>query len=183
MIQQWNVILLPLLLYLPVYADTGVDNLSLSKPIAVNAKVFSGCSLGRGASDVSQFGTINFGTLSSLENNIDVVSTENLGSIIIKCNPNTHVNIALNSGSHVSGSINSGRKLKNAITNETLLYQLFQNSGFSTIWGNGSNGGSTLAITTNGSVQEYPVYARLFSNSILPSAGTYSDTVTVTINY
>jgi len=47
-------------------------------------------------------------------------------------------------------------------------------------------GTGTLAKTISNfptTTQTYPVYARLFSATTLPEAGTYTDTVTVTLTY
>nr|WP_236712516.1 spore coat protein U domain-containing protein [Serratia symbiotica] len=66
---------------------------------------------------------------------------------------------------------------------ETLLYQLYQDSNYSILWGDSSNGGMVRTITATGNTQEINVYARLFSSSILPTSGIYSDTVLLTIIY
>lgn len=166
-----------------VLADTGVDDKTVSQSFKVQAEIIKGCLLGSGGSDTSSFGTISFGNVSLLNQNKDVISSANAGSIIVKCTPGINVTISLNSGVNNSGSISNGRLLKNANTNETLSYQLFQDANFSSIWGNGSNGGSSKIISSSGTAESYPIYARLLAASTMPSVGTYTDTVTVTISY
>lgn len=166
-----------------VMADTGIDDQTVSQSFRVQAGIINGCILGGGASSVSDYGTISFGDITSLNQDKDVTSSNNAGSIVIKCTPGTTVSIALNSGSNASGSIASGRLLKNINSNETLKYQLFQEGSFSTIWGNDSNGGNVKTISATGTIESYPIYARLFANNIMPSAGIYTDTITVTISY
>ncbi|WP_431222631.1 Csu type fimbrial protein [Serratia sp. L9] len=172
-----------LLCSMAAFGDTGINDLSKSQPFTVNASIVKGCVLGSGVSDVSTFGTLSFGQVSSLSSNISVVSSANAGSVVLRCNPNLSVTLGLGIGTHVTGSISAGRKLQNSVTTETLLYQLYQDSNYSSIWGDGSNGGTTQVITASGSTQEIKVYARLFSTSILPTSGTYSDTVLLTVTY
>ncbi|CAI0749493.1 Uncharacterized secreted protein [Serratia entomophila] len=164
-------------------ADTGVNELSKSQPFTVNASVVKGCVLGSGVSDVTTFGSLNFGQISSLSSNVSIVSSVGAGSVQLRCNPGLSVTLALGIGNHITGSIAAGRKLQNATTAETLLYQLYQDSNYSTLWGDGGNGGTTQTLSATGSTQEIKVYARLFSTSILPTSGVYSDTVLLTVTY
>lgn len=119
----------------PAQSDTGVNDLTKSQPFTVNATVVKGCVLGSGVSDVTTFGTLNFGQLSSLSNAVSVVSSSGAGSVLFRCNPGLSVTLALGVGNHVTGSIAGGRKLQNAATSETLLYQLYQDSNYATLWG------------------------------------------------
>lgn len=167
----------------PAQSDTGVNNLTKSQPFTVNATVVKGCVLGSGVSDVTTFGTLNFGQLSSLSNAVSVVSNSGAGSVLFRCNPGLSVTLALGVGNHVTGSIAGGRKLQNAVTSETLLYQLYQDSNYATLWGDGANGGAAQTVAATGSTQEIKVYARLFSTSTLPTNGVYSDTVLLTVTY
>ena len=166
-----------------INADTGVNDRTTTRNFTVNATIANGCILGGGSTDVNSFGALNFGSIANLNSAINVTSTVNAGSIVIKCTPNTSVTLSLDSGLNVASNISAGRLLKNSTTNQTLNYQLYQNTGFSTVWGNGSNGGNSMAITATGAVQEYKVYARLFSVSPVPPAGLYTDRITVTVTY
>lgn len=161
----------------------GVSADTVSQAFTVNASIIKGCILGSGVTDVTTFGTLSFGQVSSLSSNISIVSSAGAGSVLIRCNPNVSVTLALNVGSNVTGSISAGRKLQNATTLETLVYQLYQDSNYSTIWGDGTNGGTVHTVSSTGSTQEIKMYARLMSTSILPTSGTYSDTVLLTVTY
>ena len=150
-------ILLSLTGTLSVKADTGVNDRTTTRSFTVNATIANGCILGGGTTDVSSFGTLNFGNnlgIIDLSTATNITSAVNAGSIVIKCTPNAAVPLSLNSGLNVASNISAGRLLKNSTTNQTLNYQLYQNSGFSTVWGNGSNGGNSMAITATGAVQE-----------------------------
>ncbi len=61
-------------------------------------------------------------------------------------------------------------------------YQLYTNSGHSTVWGDGTSGTSTSGGTGAGSNQNYTVYG-LVSAQTTPAPNLYSDTVTVTVSY
>ena len=166
----------------PARADTGVNDQLISRSFELRAQIVPGCLLGTGGSDVTTFGTISFGQVSTLGSNRDTVSSPGNGSITLQCSPGTPVTLSLNAGNNAT-SVGTGRFL--ARGSERLRYQLYQNAGYSVIWGNGSNGGISLSTTfpASGASQTYPVYARLFAVSPMPSAGFYLDTVTVTLTY
>lgn len=165
-------------------ADTGVNDQTVQQAFQVSATIQQGCILGSGGTDVASYGVINFGQVASLPANVDAASATGAGSIVIQCTPGAAVTIALDNGLNASGSIAAGRNLKNTANTDTLSYQLYQDSGHNTVWGNGSNGGSTLSLTASSSAaQTLPVFARLFARTPTPSAGTYTDTVTVTVSY
>lgn len=160
-----------------------LDDRTISQSFMVKATITKGCLLGSGNADVGSFGTVTFGDISSLEQHHDVTSKIDGGSIQVKCNPGTAVSIGLSSGIHSEGAISSGRLLKHQTTNDTLKYQLFQDANYRTIWGDNSNGGSVKSITSTGSVETFPIYARLFATDQLPSSGLYTDIVTVVVTY
>jgi spore coat protein U-like protein len=69
----------------------------------------------------------------------------------------------------------------------TLNYNLYTNTARTTVWGNGTSGTSTVSdsysLVSFGSVsRDYPVYGRIpaLQNAF---TGSYTDTITVTLNY
>ncbi|GKX62312.1 spore coat protein U [Pragia fontium] len=151
---------------------------------SVNTTITPGCILGTGSTDTSNFGNINFGNnIATLFSNVDITSTQNAGSIVLKCTPGLNATLSIDSGLYSGGSITNGRFMKLTSGTSTLKYQLYQNVNHTTIWGNGSNGGPTLGVSANGTVQQFDIYARLFSTTVLPAVGQYSDTVLVTVSY
>nr|WP_187433356.1 spore coat U domain-containing protein [Serratia marcescens] len=156
---------------------------TVSQGFTVNASIIKGCVLGSGITNVTSFGTLSFGQVSSLSSNINIVSSAGAGSILIRCNPGLSVSLALNVGNNVTGSIAGGRKLLNSATSETLLYQLYQDANYSILWGDGGNGGTVQTVSSTGSTQEIKIYATLMASSTLPTSGTYNDTVLVTVTY
>jgi spore coat protein U-like protein len=85
-----------------------------------------------------------------------------------------------------SSSTNHGRQLVNGAS--ILLYQTFVDAGRTQFWGNGTGLGVTVPVS--GSVspgtpfqQAFTVYGRLLARQTGATNGTYSDTITVTMNY
>lgn len=162
-----------------VWANTGVNDQSTSQSFQVSAQVESGCVLGSGATDTNSFGTINFGRLGQIATDLNVTSTSGSGSIILQCTPNTPITIAIDAGRHARAG---ARYL--AKGSETLRYQLYQDSAFSVAWGDNSGAGTALSMSfPSTGAQTLPIYARLFRAPVLPSAGIYTDVVTVTVTY
>ncbi|UXY53875.1 Csu type fimbrial protein [Pseudomonas tohonis] len=173
---------LALLPGLPCLADTGTNELQITQLFEIKAAVTAGCVLGSGSSDVTTYGSINFGQVSTLPSDVTRVSTVGNGSIQLQCTPGTALTIAINAGLNTA-SVSGGRyMIKGA---ETLRYQLYKDAGYSAVWGDGSNGATALSVnySATSGTQSYPIYARLFAVGSMPSAGIYNDTVTVTVSY
>lgn len=91
------------------------------------------------------------------------------------------IEIALSTGSsgnYLSRTMQSGAN--------TLNYNLYTNAGRTTTWGDGNGGSSivtdTFTLAIGGFTTTDTVYARLPERQNV-AAGTYSDTITVTVNY
>lgn len=150
-----------------------------SDTFQVSAVVTSGCALGSSNSDsTTNFGTLSFGTMSAISASVDVASSAGSGSIVVTCTPGTSITIALDYGAN--GGSSSQRYLANS-SGATLAYQLYQDASYSTVWGNGTLAYSVSSFPTT--TQTYTVYGRLFAVDGMPDAGSYSDTVTVTLTY
>ncbi|KAA3640234.1 MAG: spore coat U domain-containing protein [Proteobacteria bacterium] len=115
--------------------------------------------------------TLDFGTQGVLSANIDSLST-----ISVTCTTAAPYNIGLNGGA--SGNINA-----RTMTDGTdfVGYQLYQESGRTTVWGD-TVGSNTMASTGTGVEQYFSVYGRVAPQTT-PPAGTYNDSVTVTVTY
>ncbi|TLX54414.1 spore coat protein [Stutzerimonas nosocomialis] len=160
-------------------ADTGSNEQSTSQSFQISAQVEPGCVLGSGPADTGSFGTIDFGRLGHLASDVTAVSSSGSGSVVLQCTPNTPITIAIDAGLHGSGG---ARYL--AKGSETLRYQLYQDEAFSIVWGDNRGAGTAMSLTFPATgAQTLPIYARLFRASVLPSAGIYSDVVTVTVTY
>ncbi|GAB6387812.1 Csu type fimbrial protein [Stutzerimonas marianensis] len=162
-----------------VNADTGTNEQSTTQSFQISAQVEPGCVLGSGATDTSSFGTIDFGRHGQLASDVSVASSSGSGSVVLQCTPETPITIAIDDGLHGAAGVRYLAK-----GNETLRYQLYQDEGFSVVWGDNQGAGAAMSIAfAAAGVQTLPIYARLFRASTLPSAGVYTDVVTVTVTY
>ena len=129
---------------------------------------------------------LSFGTYNPLSGTALTATS----TITITCTNTTPiVSVTLNSGSG-NGTINA-RKLQLGGTTTSdatrmLSYNLYTTSGYSSIWGDGSSGNVTNNVTGSagtGSAQTLTVYGTLPGSQTNVVPGSYSDTITVTINY
>jgi spore coat protein U-like protein len=110
------------------------------------------------------------------------INVQGTGTITIQCDPSTKYNVGL---APSNGNANgAGTMAGSAGNGSTVPYQLYQDSGYSIIWGNTATSTSTgngQGGHGNGHAQGYPVYVLVPSANYPPD--TYFDTVTVTVNY
>ena len=142
----------------PAMAGTATSNL------AVSATVPNNCTISTAA--------ISFGDYNSASAN----PLDQTGSVTITCTTGSAATIKLGQGSNAnSGSTDSApqRRLTNG-SNNFLSYQIYQDSGRSTVWGN--TAGTAVPETGNGAAQSKTVYGRIPPGQNVPT-GTYTDTV------
>ncbi|CAB3646249.1 MAG: spore coat U domain-containing protein [Achromobacter sp.] len=100
--------------------------------------------------------------------------------ITVLCTNNNAFAVALNGGS-VAGNV-LARKMKHATAADTVSYQLYHDSNYATVWGDGVTGGTALNSTGTGANQQFTVYGRVPAQTT-PRPGNYSDTILVTITF
>lgn len=142
--------------------NIGVSNLY----IGVNATSPSGCSM-----NITSASNMDFGTTSSLNKEVNSSS-----AIQLECPSNTQWQLALNNGLNAVGTTRRMRNQSNYVR-----YELYQDSARTKRWGNTANSDT---YTGNGGAATIvvPVYGRVPTQSNVP-AGSYSDTITVTLSY
>lgn len=119
---------------------------------------------------------VNFGTTSGLASALAAS-----GSLTVTCSNTMPYSIALNTGSTTGNTI-VARKMSLGGTGAGIVaYQLYQDSGFTTVWGDGTSGAAHLGSGT-GTAQTIPVHGQVPSQPT-PVSGTYRDTVTATVTY
>lgn len=99
-------------------------------------------------------------------------------TLSVTCTDTTPYNVGLNAGT-ASGATVTNRMMTGP-SGQLLHYSLFSNSAYSTNWGNSS--GSWVSGTGTGSAQTLTVYGEIPANQNTIS-GTYTDTITATVNY
>ncbi|MEZ5815784.1 MAG: spore coat U domain-containing protein [Hyphomicrobiaceae bacterium] len=116
---------------------------------------------------------LDFGSHGVLDANVD--ATADIG---VQCTNTTPYNVQLNAGSTSGGSIATRLMTSGSAT---VAYQMYKDAGRSQNWGQ-TNGTDTVSATGNGSVQTHTVYGRVAPQAT-PAPATYTDTVTVTVEY
>jgi spore coat protein U-like protein len=105
---------------------------------------------------------------------------DTLGQIIFRCGNNDHnVSISLDKGG--APTFDPRRMLNGA---STLNYNLYLNAARTTIWGDGTGGTQNFFVRNPANKQDVsiPLYGRIPAGQGT-SAGNYSNTLTVTINF
>ena len=108
-------------------------------------------------------------------------------NITITCTNTTAItSVTLNAGTG-TGTINARKMEKNGTdTTKTLNYNLYTSSANTSIWGDGTTGNVSNNVSGSagiGSAQTITVYGTIASGQTTVEPGSYSDTITVTINY
>ncbi|KUY73740.1 spore coat U domain-containing protein [Burkholderia sp. RF4-BP95] len=104
-------------------------------------------------------------------------------TVSVTCSNSTPYNIGLDAGS-VSGSTVSSRLMAGTTsgnTGTTVGYQLYQDSGHTTVWGN-TQGTDTVGGTGTGSAQVLNVYGQVPTQAT-PKPDTYQAAVTATVYF
>lgn len=160
-----------------VSVSTTAQAATTTATFKVTANVTSSCSVT--ATDLA-FGTYNVNSTSP---------TNGTSTISVNCTKGTAFTVAIDAGSNAGGAANfSSRQMSDgSATPNYLGYQLYSNSGHTTIWGDGTNSSSTVSGTGAGpgagNVVKETVYGQIAAQQNVP-AGSYTDsTVTVTVSY
>jgi spore coat protein U-like protein len=105
--------------------------------------------------------------------------TDTTGTVSFTCSGNADVTITLSKGA--SSSYNP-RTLNGGA--DTLNYNLYKDAARTTVWGDGTGSTSTHTQTNvpNNTAQNLTIYGRIPASQDV-RAGTYNDSVTVTIDF
>ena len=135
-------------------------------PFAVTATVTSSCEV--------DTGSLNFGNMGgTILSPVDAT-----GSVVVRCTSATDFALRLGNGSGAGASGPEDRRMTNGTS--LLRYGLYQNTGRSLPWGDLP--GNDLAATGTGLDQSFPIYGRIHAGQTV-TAGVYTDTVLVTVEY
>ncbi|MEM5314448.1 spore coat U domain-containing protein [Paraburkholderia sp. JHI869] len=121
---------------------------------------------------------LSFGTNGVLSTAVNQQST-----LSVTCTNTTPYNVGLDAGT-VTGSSVTSRLMAGTTTGNTSTtvgFQLYQDAGHTTIWGN-TQGTNTVAGTGTGSAQTLSVYGQVPAQAT-PKPDTYQTTVTATVYF
>lgn len=153
----------------PAHAGTATTTFS------VTATVVNSCA-------INSAGNLAFGNYDPTS----ATATNGSSSISVNCTKGDAYTIALNYGAN-GGSATNRIMSDGASTPDLLNYNLYTDSTHGNVWnsscGAGNNCGSgTGAGPGAGNAQTYTVYGQIAAGQNVP-AGSYSDTITLTVNF
>lgn len=147
----------------PAYAATTTDSLGVSATVSASCSVTTT--------------PVAFGSVNVLSGS-DVDAT---GGLSVTCTNGTAWSATADEGASTGATL-ATRKMANGLN--FLNYALYVDSGRTSIWGDGLLGVTgTYSGTGTGSAQANTIYARVPSGQGTLPAGSYADTVTVTVTY
>lgn len=121
---------------------------------------------------------LSFGT-----NGVLATALNQQTTVAVTCTNTTPYNVGLDAGT-VTGSTTASRLMAGTATGNTattVAFQLYQDAGHATVWGN-VQGTNTVAGTGTGSAQSISVYGQVPAQTT-PKPDTYQTTVTATVYF
>lgn len=113
-----------------------------------------------------------------------IATTSSSGSVSVKCkNYSGSPVIALNAGLYSGGSF-ANRQMEKG--NNRLLYQLYTSANMTTVWGDGTGGTGVVVLPCQNNACATKVVSTIYGSMPplqIAKAGTYKDTITVTVTY
>lgn len=166
----FSLTLISSLLAVPAFAATTTGNLT------VKAVVQESCLLDSSAGSDAGNAVIDFGTITSLAANVDADTTTAGGAALsVICSNGTTYDVSADLGANPTGT---QRRMAGAT--DYLPYDLYADTGRSTLVGNGV---TFFSGTGNGLSQDIEIYGRIPAGTQLPAADNYLDTVVLTVTY
>ncbi|GHB13300.1 Csu type fimbrial protein [Salinicola rhizosphaerae] len=159
----------------------GADELAFAetqRSFQVSATVSEGCLVsetGETSGNVGEFGTLDFGTASSLSSDVLTSAVVQAGAVSLECTPGIELTMRIDGGLNAaSGS----RQVSRVDGDQALAYALYADAGLQQSIG--IDEAVAFQLDPSSSSISLPVYGRL----ALPGnayAGTYTDRLTVTL--
>ncbi|MDD4854050.1 MAG: spore coat U domain-containing protein [Acinetobacter towneri] len=150
---------------------------SANGEIAVTLDVTAGCTVG--VANDGQWGTLNFGTVSEIDNDINSTVVWNSG-LNITCSNLLPYSLTFANGSNFDTTKNVRRLVYN--TTNFIPYRLYKDAAYAT-----EISSTAVDYTGTGTVDNVPIYGRILIDDqnalVAPAAGTYTDTVAVTLTW
>ncbi len=146
----------------PALAQTASTNLSVTATVAKN------CSITTAA--------VAFGSYDPIVANA-TTPLDGTGSVVVTCTKGAGTRIDLGLGANASGST---RRMLGGTDN--LTYELYSDTGRTTVWGSGAGAGLTIATAPSKAARTFTVYGRVPAGQDV-GAASYADTVVATINF
>lgn len=112
---------------------------------------------------------------------IAIGSNDTSTQLRILCDPDIPYAVKMSSGLNAAGDY-SQRQMLSAQNNTPLLYNIYLDSSYSQIWGDGRGFSSFYSGLSSGSPVVLPIYARIPSRQAV-APGVYTDAVVITVEW
>ncbi|HIH7547117.1 TPA: Csu type fimbrial protein [Yersinia enterocolitica] len=154
---------------------------SVAGTLGATLTIITGCYINDGTNSggISNLGTINFGTVSTLNTRIrQAYSSTANGALNLYCSAGTTYNIGIDNGAH---ALTTQRRLAGGTT-EYVNYNLYKDNGYSQPWGSTGSDQLTGTAAAIGTAIPLTIYGEVPTQAT-PSVSTYIDTVNVTVSW
>ncbi len=128
---------------------------------------------------ISNAPSIGFGSYDPIVTNASA-SLDQTGMLQLTCTQGAVAVVALDAGANSSHATGTTRAMSNG-SGKYLSYEIYSDSGRSTVWGTGGSAVTEPAAPSDAAVN-YTMYGRVPSGQDVPAA-SYSDTVGITVNF
>jgi spore coat protein U-like protein len=158
----------------PSAAGPYTDTLSISVRESGGSTYATGTFLVNG----SVLGTCSISTTNLAFGTYTAAVLDGSATVTVNCTNTTTYAVSLSAGQNLS----SGTRRLAGPLSSYLTYQLFQDSGRTTAWADGTALGAKKSGVANGAAQGLLVYGRIPANQLV-RAGSYADVVVATVEY
>lgn len=108
-------------------------------------------------------------------------ATDNTSTITVTCTKGTNYSIGLDAGTAAGATVTT-RQMEDAVSSDLINYSLYSDASRTVNWGNTANTDTVDVASATGAAENHTVYGRIPAGQFV-SAGSYSDTITVTLTY
>jgi len=173
-----NVVIFCSFMAVPLIAEAATATGTLQ----VQATVQSTCTVNTTSTGATGPALLDFGTLTNLTTDVTADTTTGTvanGAVSTLCSTGTTWTLTADGGLHVSGT---QRQMANTATG-LLPYNLYRDAARSLSIGVNDAANPVATGTGTGSAETTPVYGLIPAGTAMPPAGSYTDTVTLTVTY
>ncbi len=142
-----------------------------STSLAVSATVVNNCTISTAPLAFGNYDPIGANAASSLDGS---------ASITVACTKGATATIGLNTGDNGTHAVGSTRALQAA--GAYLSYEIYKDSGHAQLWGNTGAQLYDTGAAPSKTARAFTAYGQISASQDIP-AGSYTDTVTATVNF
>ena len=143
-------------------AGTATSTFSVTSSVAANCKISAT--------------TLAFGAYDPVDVNAST-ALDQTGSVTVNCTKGAAIWVGLNLGANASGTI---RRMKNG--SDYLSYELYKLADYATVCGNSVESDGVSWTSTSKADHAFTIYGRVPAAQDV-TTGSYSDTITATVNF